>query len=360
MPPTAHEMGTAIAKCIWRREGTPPDHLTLTGEATVAWQHWGLGLRLGCPPLTTPATEHQTLGPAQQDGPGANTEDSDMRPDASGIGIVARIALISSLGTAGALLPAITAAQSDLTPSGSQLNLVTHGTAVRITGTSGQTPPAGTPTALELGHSRSRIIRNHHQHSPSPSHVPFLHLKYGTFDLKGEPDGGSFLGLRTGTEFDNRLTLSFNIDAHWRSYDEQITIAQEIDRNGNVITTSMTNFATTSTLIPLGVSLGLRLPGTHTLTPFIGVGVAYELLVNHVEDFASGIEDTNVYGGPGWQVFGGLIFPVTTDTHLLGELWINDAEVSRDVDDYSEGLPVRETINVSGFGARLGVEFHFD
>jgi len=283
-----------------------------------------------------------------------------MSPGITGIGIVARIALISALGSAGALLPATAAAQSALAPGGPDLELTAHGAAFCLTGSAKQTPTCNQPTAFELGRSRTRIVRNRHRRSPVPEHVPFVNLKYGTFDPKGSPNGGSFLGLRTGAEFDNRLTLSFNLDAYWRSFTEEITIAQELDRNGNVITTSLTSFATTSTLIPLGVSLGLRLPGSRTLTPFVGVGVAYEILVNNVEDYASGIEDTNVYGGPGWQVFGGLMMPITSDTHLLGELWLNDAEVSRDVDNYSEGLPVRETIDVSGFGARLGIEFHFD
>jgi hypothetical protein len=216
--------------------------------------------------------------------------------------------------------------------------------------------------ALAIGRApvdrRDGLIR-HRRHRASDA-LHFVTLKYGTYDPKGSPDGGAFLGLRTGAEFDNRLTLSFNVDAYWRSYAEQITIAQDVDPNGNLITASITRFATSSTLIPLGVSLGLRLPGSRTVTPFVGVGVAYEILVNEVEDYESGIDDTNVYGGPGWQVFGGLMVPVTHGARFLGELWLNDAEVSRDVETYERGLPVREAIDVSGLGARFGVEFRFD
>ena len=108
------------------------------------------------------------------------------------------------------------------------------------------------------------------------------------------------------------------------------------------------------------MSLGLRLPSSRTLTPFIGAGVTYQVLVNEVRDYENGVEFANTYGGPGWQVYGGLMMPITTQARLLGELMYNEATVSRNVDSFQLGLPVRETIDVSGVGLRFGVEFHFD
>jgi hypothetical protein len=213
---------------------------------------------------------------------------------------------------------------------------------------------------FSLGRTKANSIKRRRHHHRSADYLHFVTLKLGTYNPEGAVDGGRFFGFRTGAEFDDRLTVSFNADAYWRSYTEEATIAQDVDVHGNVITTSVTSLETSSTLIPLGVSLGIRLPGSRTVTPFVGAGVAYEILVNDVRDFATGIEDTNVYGGFGWQIFGGLMVPITSGTRFLGELWFNDAEVSREVDSYSRGLPVRESIDVSGVGARLGIEFSFD
>jgi hypothetical protein len=185
-------------------------------------------------------------------------------------------------------------------------------------------------------------------------------LKFGTYDPEGHPDAGRFFGLTTGVEFQNRFTVGFTLDYHRRSFIDETVIAESVDQNGNVIYTTVRRVDTSSNLIPLGVSLGLRLPGSRTLTPFVGAGVAYEILVNDVENHELGIRDTNVYTGPGWQLFGGLMVPVTSEVRLLGELWTNNATVRRDIDRYELGLPVGEKIDVGGFGARLGVEFHFD
>jgi hypothetical protein len=112
--------------------------------------------------------------------------------------------------------------------------------------------------------------------------------------------------------------------------------------------------------VPLSVNLALRLPGSRTLTPYVGGGLAYEVFVNHVESFDLGVNETAVYAGPGWQLFGGLLVPVTKSTRFLGELWYNDSVVRRDIDRYVQGLPVSERIDVGGLGARAGIEFNFD
>jgi hypothetical protein len=271
---------------------------------------------------------------------------------------IIRAGLILALGSVGISFPGVSAGQFDPTgPAETYEVAATSASFVAIAhcpATSG-----GDGDRLEISRRRTTSRGDPRRHRKSPDHLGFITLKYGTFDPKGTPDGGSFLGFRTGAEWENRLTLSFNFDAYWRSFTEETVIAQEVDPNGNLIRTSATSLETSSTLLPLGVSLGLRLPGTQTLTPFVGVGIAYEVLINDIKDYQTGLEDTNVYGGPGWQLFGGLMFPVTSTARFLGELWYNDAEVSRNVDTYEQGLPVRETIDVSGLGARFGVEFAF-
>lgn len=216
---------------------------------------------------------------------------------------------------------------------------------------------AGYPRRLTR---RPRASRHPHYQAPSLDRESFVHLKFGAFDPDGARNGGGFFGLSTGVEFQNRVTAGFTADFYRRSFTDEAIIAESVDENGNVITTTVRRLDTSSNLIPLGVALGFRLPGSRTVTPFVGVGVAYEVLVNEVRNYELGIEDTNVYSGPGWQLFGGLLVPVSSDVRLMGELWANDATVSREIDRYERGLPVSERIEVDGFGARLGVEFHFD
>lgn len=208
---------------------------------------------------------------------------------------------------------------------------------------------------------RPRRPRYHRDHRPPhEDREHFVNLKFGTFDPEGRANNGGFFGLATGVEFQNRLTAGFTLDYYRRSFTDETIIAESVDENGNLVTTSVRSLDTSSNLIPLGVALSLRLPGSRTLTPYAGVGVAYEIMVNEVHNYEQDIEDTSVFTGPGWQVFGGLLVPVTSDVRLMGELWANDATVRRNIDRYERGLPVTERIEVDGFGARVGVEFHFN
>ena len=204
--------------------------------------------------------------------------------------------------------------------------------------------------------------RRPHPAPPAPrlDRQNVVHLKFGTYDPEGPENGGAYFGLLTGVEFQNRVTIGFDLDIYRRSYSRETVIAETMDPTGNVITTTATSLATASTLIPLGVSLGIRLPGSRTLTPYVGGAVAYEVLVNEVRNYELGVEATDVYGGPGWQIFGGLICPLTREVRVLGELGYNDSLVRRDIDRYALGLPVGERIDVSGLSARAGIEFHFD
>ncbi len=209
------------------------------------------------------------------------------------------------------------------------------------------------------GWSLSRRPRHAQPRRPT-DRQNFVHLKLGTYDPEGPENGGAFFGLVTGVEFQNRVTVGFDLDVYRRSYRQETLIAETVDPTGNVITTTATSLRTASTLVPLGISIGLRLPGSRTLTPYVGAAAAYEVLVNEVRNYDLGVEATNVYGGPGWKVYGGLLCPITREVRVMGELAYNDALVRRNIDRYALGLPVGERIDVSGLGARVGVEFHFD
>ena len=212
-----------------------------------------------------------------------------------------------------------------------------------------------------LGH-RLRPVPHHHYEKPKgPSNRQnFVNLKFGGYDPEGAPKGGGFFGLTTGVEWQNRVALGFGLDVYRRTFTDETLIAEIVDPNGNLIQTTALRLETASTLVPLSVNLALRLPGSRTLTPYVGAGIAYEILINEHNNYEIGVTETNVYGGPGWQLFGGLLLPVTRSTRFLGELWYNDSVVRRDIDRYVQGLPVDERIDVGGLGARAGIEFNFD
>ncbi len=205
---------------------------------------------------------------------------------------------------------------------------------------------------------RSRRHPRHRRRRASMAQEHYAQLKVGRFNPDGPADDGLYLGFATGTEFDQRLTVGFHVDYARRTFVEEVRVAEEVDPTGNVVRRSYRSLDTSSNLVPLSVQVGVRLPGSQTVTPFVGAGLAYNILVNEIVDFERRIDDVNAYGGFGWQLTGGLVAPISPNARLMGEFTWSDGDVSRDIDHYVAGLPVRETIDVSGVGVRLGFEFN--
>jgi hypothetical protein len=114
-----------------------------------------------------------------------------------------------------------------------------------------------------------------------------------------------------------------------------------------------------SNLIPMTAFLQV-MPGSDLpLSPYFGVAGGYEVLFLDAQDFETGEEFEATYGGWGWQVWGGATAQISGRTRLAAEVFWNDAEVERDVDDPDTGLALREVIPQNGLGMRAGLTWGF-
>jgi hypothetical protein len=64
-------------------------------------------------------------------------------------------------------------------------------------------------------------------------------------------------------------------------------------------------------------------------------------------------------GGWGWQAWAGLGISAGGHVRLFGEGYKSEFELSREVTDQASSLPVRETVNANGMGARFGLLWGF-
>ena len=64
------------------------------------------------------------------------------------------------------------------------------------------------------------------------------------------------------------------------------------------------------------------------------------------------------YGGWGWQVWGGAAMPLSGRTRLNAEVFLNNSELDRDIDDPQSGA-TREVVPMDGVGMRFGLSWGF-
>jgi hypothetical protein len=119
-----------------------------------------------------------------------------------------------------------------------------------------------------------------------------------------------------------------------------------------------TQYETHSHLIPILAIAELR-PDLGGASPYIGVGMGYEVLVVDVRDYVYGIEYDEDYGGFGVQPYAGLGIALGWGMQVFGEGYGNFSTVSRTVRDAYTGYLVEQKVDVDGFGLRAGLSFGF-
>ena len=187
----------------------------------------------------------------------------------------------------------------------------------------------------------------------------FSQIHAGFFDPDGDPPSAAVFGARAGTSIDEHIQLGFGLDLSHRS-DRNTVVVREVPLPSGGSAEQRTVLArSSSNLLPmivfLQVSPGVELP----FTPYFGLGGGYEALFLSAEDFRTGEKFDATYGGWGWQVWGGAALPLSGRSRLAAEVFFNNAELERDVDDPSSGATLREIVPMDGVGMRFGLSWGF-
>ena len=187
--------------------------------------------------------------------------------------------------------------------------------------------------------------------------VTQIHL--GFFDPEGDASRQFMLGLRGGPMIDPHVQLGVGVD--WAHMSANVSTAgnQSLFPNGIPITTKTDLSRYSSNLFPIIAFLQVSGDDKMSVIPFLGVGGGYEVMNLTADNYVTGASFDATYGGWGWQVWGGAAFPLSGRARLNGELFVNTAELSRDVADPAMGGTYRETVTASGVGMRLGVAWGF-
>ena len=90
-----------------------------------------------------------------------------------------------------------------------------------------------------------------------------------------------------------------------------------------------------------------------------GWGTTGDVLFLSADNFQTSEHFDATYGGWGWQAWGGVSVPLSGNSRITAEVFRNQSEVGRDVDDPQTGVTYREIVNLDGVGMRFGLGWGF-
>lgn len=228
---------------------------------------------------------------------------------------------------------------------------------------SGDAALAGTsvsgPRLESIRYRPRRRPRNPDREDYGTRSTGFTQIHGGFFDLEGDPPSAFLFGVRGGTSIEEKIQLGVNLDLSHRS-DKDAVVLTEVPLPGGGTAERRTVLAESSTnLLPMMVFLQVT-PGVDMpIAPYFGIAGGYEVLFLSAEDFTTGDEYDATFGGWAWQAWGGVAMPLSGRTRLMAEVFLNNGDLERDVDDPDTGQSFREIVSVDGAGMRFGLSWGF-
>ena len=154
------------------------------------------------------------------------------------------------------------------------------------------------------------------------------------------------------------LQLGLGVD--WRNKSGRATevLQETTGPGGEIIRTRRDISKYSSNLFPGLAYVQLSGPDLG-IVPYFGAAASWQVLFLSADDFQTGQSFDATYDGFGWQLWGGAALGLSGRSKLVGEVFLNNADLSRDVFDAASGSSIRETVSTDGVGARFGVSWAF-
>jgi hypothetical protein len=181
----------------------------------------------------------------------------------------------------------------------------------------------------------------------------------GFLDPEGPADAGFVVGFRGGQQVDGVLELGLGLDWRNKSGNETVVLQESVGPGGEriVVERQLTRYS--SNLFPVLAYVQVSAPSDMGLVPYFGFAGSYQAVFLSAEDFQTGDEFDATYDGWGWQLWGGAAIPLGGRSRFVGELFLNNADLNREIFDPITGEEYRETVSTDGIGGRFGLNWGF-
>ena len=215
------------------------------------------------------------------------------------------------------------------------------------------------PITLQTVGWRPRASHPHYS-TPYTSGPPGLgsqsQLHAGFFNPQNGVGQGFVLGFRGGPNVSPNVQLGAALDWEHRSAQNGQIVGTSNGPGGTTIVTRQVVTSSENTF-PMLAYFQLAGSSKRALVPYIGIGGGYEIVSLYATDYATNSAFSATYGGWGWQSWAGIRIPFAARSGVLAEIYTNQATAYRDAYDPYYGVTLRESVDLSGLGARFGLSF---
>jgi hypothetical protein len=220
----------------------------------------------------------------------------------------------------------------------------------------------GGPTGFEVSADRTRYdairYRPRYYGSRYRSLGSPVQFHLGFFDLNNGGGGSFVAGLRGGPLVDPHVQLGGMVDWVHRTEDRTTIGGTPYVQGSTTITPERVLSRATTNLFPMNLFLQVSGDENMPVIPYGGISGGYEVVLISADDFTTGASFDGTFGGWGWQAWLGAGLPLSGQTRLTGEIFVNQSEPEREVKDAS-GITFRERVNQDGVGMRFGLAWGF-
>ena len=203
----------------------------------------------------------------------------------------------------------------------------------------------------------SRGSRNNWGRPMDSQAVTQIHL--GFFDPDGDLGSRFLVGVRGGPKLDPHVQIGLGVDWAHKSENTSTVTTTQIGPGGVPIQVKSDLARSSTNMFPIMGFIQLSADDDLPIIPYFGAAGGYEVLVLSGDDFTTGQSFDGTFGGWGWQLWGGAAMPLGGRTRMTGELFVNGAELTRDVTDDFSGNTYRESVDGNGMGMRIGLAWGF-
>ena len=183
-------------------------------------------------------------------------------------------------------------------------------------------------------------------------------LHGGYFDASANNTNPFIVGVRAGPMVDKRLQVGLMLD--WVHQTKNLAnVLSTAQGPGTItVTTQQDTARALLNLVPIMAFAQASGFGLLGIVPYVGAAGGYEVLVLSADNFVNGQSFEANFGGWGYQVYAGCGLPLGGRTRLNGELFVNQASLSKTVTDAS-GVTAKQVVDMNGIGFRLGLAWGY-
>ena len=213
-------------------------------------------------------------------------------------------------------------------------------------------------TDVELGAVRYQPAQQQYD-TPANDRPIVTQLHGGYFNGSANNTSPFIVGLRAGPMVDKRLQVGLAVDwVHQTKTLANVLSTSEAPGSITVSTKQDTARALFNLVPIMAFAQASGWGALDIIVPYVGASGGYEVLVLSADNFINGNSFEANFGGWGYQLWAGAGIPLGSRTRLTGELFVNEAELSKTVTDPS-GVSAKQTVDMNGVGFRLGLAWGY-